>query len=758
MKQATHRRSAAAPVTAPAATVRLGPMRSPQRAPQRGSCACGGGCPRCRGQGAVRKKSRVSQPRDAAEREADSVAERISSATRGASPAVHNTAPTAQPTATEPPRAWVRDTPPGAELPDAVRAPLAYSGQPLTPVVRDDLSTRFGVDLSAVRIHADAAAAQSAAALRAHAYTVGNHIVFGAHRYAPHDHGGLHLLAHELTHAVQQQREGAQDAKAPPISRRPADVNRNGPGSSGVHRVTMTCGGTIDFETDEGLLQYPLQEPCDMPVGEFDPTVTVTGDDVHFDFGDAEVEGAEGSRFDFRYRIEPGQPNPSTLFDRSGDTVPFTILPANEYGYSVQFNVRLMTPEEFTEFTGLDAAALPENTPVPVAASGGPAGETPLLDLTGQTLPVATGTSGLLAISPISLVPSNSTGVLFSPGHVSFFANPGGDLTVRGFRASLFTHTMADLGPGAIGDTHAERLWRGTAGRFRNDWMFGQLAPQTVLYTPRDTDAASLFAEHLRGTRYDETYRFSPPRPDAPPGSREFRIGERIYGTTRDPSAVLCTRNCITVPVAEWEGALGLRPTLNTPEGPLDLITGEYARGETDPYRAGRVRDLAEFTRSPEVHGPGGEVRVSTFTPAAGRAFTAIKVGGTIMLVYGVVTTTERLAEAYGTPEFGGVVAEETGMWTGGILGSALGTAAGGAIFCSPTGPVDLVCIAGGFVLGALGGLIFGTAGGATGRALYESSGGESGGASRTGIEYLGQGLYLDHDSGRAYLGPGPKM
>jgi hypothetical protein len=66
------------------------------------------------------------------------------------------------------------------------------------------MESRFGHDFSQVRVHADAPAASSARAARAHAYTVGNDVVFAAGRYAPHTSAGIGLLAHELTHVVQQ--------------------------------------------------------------------------------------------------------------------------------------------------------------------------------------------------------------------------------------------------------------------------------------------------------------------------------------------------------------------------------------------------------------------------------------------------------------------------------------------------------------------------------------------------------------------------
>jgi hypothetical protein len=69
----------------------------------------------------------------------------------------------------------------------------------------------FGHDFSRVRVHADGRAAESAKAVEALAYTVGNHIVFGQDGYAPHTGPGRRLLAHELAHTVQQRPGGATE-------------------------------------------------------------------------------------------------------------------------------------------------------------------------------------------------------------------------------------------------------------------------------------------------------------------------------------------------------------------------------------------------------------------------------------------------------------------------------------------------------------------------------------------------------------------
>jgi hypothetical protein len=82
---------------------------------------------------------------------------------------------------------------------------LRSPGQPLDAETRAFFEPRFGHNFSTVRIHTDAKAAESARAVNALAYTAGNHIVFGARGYAPKAEPGKYLLAHELTHTIQQQ-------------------------------------------------------------------------------------------------------------------------------------------------------------------------------------------------------------------------------------------------------------------------------------------------------------------------------------------------------------------------------------------------------------------------------------------------------------------------------------------------------------------------------------------------------------------------
>ncbi len=81
---------------------------------------------------------------------------------------------------------------------------LRSSGRPLEKATRDYFEPRFGCDFSKVRVHTGAQAAESARAVHAHAYTVGNNIAFASGLYAPESSQGRRLLAHELAHTVQQ--------------------------------------------------------------------------------------------------------------------------------------------------------------------------------------------------------------------------------------------------------------------------------------------------------------------------------------------------------------------------------------------------------------------------------------------------------------------------------------------------------------------------------------------------------------------------
>jgi hypothetical protein len=83
-------------------------------------------------------------------------------------------------------------------------------GSSLDSGVRGDMEARLGADFGDVRVHTGADAHASAQSVGAHAYTVGNHVVFQRDAYDPGSQAGRTTLAHELTH-VMQQRSGPVD-------------------------------------------------------------------------------------------------------------------------------------------------------------------------------------------------------------------------------------------------------------------------------------------------------------------------------------------------------------------------------------------------------------------------------------------------------------------------------------------------------------------------------------------------------------------
>src|SRR5215210_1584606 len=100
-------------------------------------------------------------------------------------------------------RQAMRQTEPDT-VPPIVHDVLRSPGQPLDVATRSFMEQRFGHDFGRVRVHADPKAAESTLTVNAIAYAVGHDLVFGAGRYAPGTGEGCRLLAHELTHVVQQ--------------------------------------------------------------------------------------------------------------------------------------------------------------------------------------------------------------------------------------------------------------------------------------------------------------------------------------------------------------------------------------------------------------------------------------------------------------------------------------------------------------------------------------------------------------------------
>ena len=127
----------------------------------------------------------------------------------------------------------------GMSVPDGFLSSLS-SGQPLDPATRSFMESRFEQNFAGVRIHTDSQAAASARAINALAFTAGPHVVFATGQYSPDSGQGRRLLAHELTHVVQQ-----TGAVTDHISRfRSSDIDKIAPGDASDPTYTFSnkCG------------------------------------------------------------------------------------------------------------------------------------------------------------------------------------------------------------------------------------------------------------------------------------------------------------------------------------------------------------------------------------------------------------------------------------------------------------------------------------------------------------------------------------
>jgi Domain of unknown function (DUF4157) len=166
-------------------------------------------------------------------------------------------------------------------VPPVVDEVLHSPGQPLDAATRAFMEPRFGHDFSQVRVHANERAAESVRAVDALAYTVGRHIVFGSDQYVPTTVSGKRLIAHELTHVLQQ---AASETPGP--DRYSAGINeadQEHEAESRSRRILSEPAGTphlthVPVRGSEGPLQRQPQLPGPPPLqGQINLTVDAQG-------------------------------------------------------------------------------------------------------------------------------------------------------------------------------------------------------------------------------------------------------------------------------------------------------------------------------------------------------------------------------------------------------------------------------------------------------------------------------------------------
>jgi hypothetical protein len=196
-------------------------------------------------------------------------------------------------------------------------------GQPLNDTTRAFFESRFGHDFQDVRLHTGRDASEAAQSLGARAFTVGSDVVFDQNQFAPETIEGRHLLAHELTHVVQQRgggEAGERSGRSPEGA--PVKVSQSAAPGSVIHRrpaelidnfqfLGNTVGGGINQTLRDRLVQVEARLKA-----VYDALGPNHADRVHF--GGAQKTLGEWSGVT---SIRGWRPGSSTSFHASGSAV-----------------------------------------------------------------------------------------------------------------------------------------------------------------------------------------------------------------------------------------------------------------------------------------------------------------------------------------------------------------------------------------------------------------------------------------------------
>jgi hypothetical protein len=267
-------------------------------------------------------------------------------------------------------------------VPGSVARVLAAPGKPLEQGLRARMEARFAQNFSRVRVHSDLDSGQSALEIGANAYTVGHHIVFGANRFLPETAQGRRLLAHELTHVVQQT---ATDGASFRQSDGGIAIQRDTPQQSTKstseerRRESFPWIGRIHGTFSAALRRIPGKDPenphagtrADLEEGKF---VEVAGQEKGWLHVRATVDGKELEGYvsqelvEFNRSDAPQASAKPTVKDilRLDQTVPIKGLIRDQPSYIDHFRGRLESAPLGTDFTFIPTTGPPSQVGVSI--------------------------------------------------------------------------------------------------------------------------------------------------------------------------------------------------------------------------------------------------------------------------------------------------------------------------------------------------------------------------------------------------------
>ncbi|WP_146348158.1 eCIS core domain-containing protein [Phaeobacter marinintestinus] len=279
----------AAPIPAPEAL--------PATATIQRACACAGKdtpCPSCASEDRlpIQPKLALGRPGDRYEQEADRIAETVTAARPTpltgplpVTPLIQRQPVEEEEEETLQTKSTGSGTPTWAAITSASAA-VAGGGRPLSHDERGYFEPRFGRDLSAVRLHEGARAGAAARGIGARAYALGRNIAFAPGQYHPESHAGRQLMAHEITHTIQQ-------AGAPALSLQRTEAGGTWGGfwrnigaafSIGAYfsdedleayldQITELGGPALDYDSDNKALEIAKRINQDFPLYGHEDTV-----------------------------------------------------------------------------------------------------------------------------------------------------------------------------------------------------------------------------------------------------------------------------------------------------------------------------------------------------------------------------------------------------------------------------------------------------------------------------------------------------